>query len=265
VEARADFERKLLQGFKIGGAALAFLLLLFFVTRKLTDLTSPAAAGPSTSSTSASPGSPTALAYTIHEDEETSTPLKSQVVLHISVSSDVNESNLRQLLDRLYIRAMARTGFQYHEHPTNVFIYVYATEAHYRGRSPNFATLAKGKWDAGPSVTVWWDRYPKPDARAERHGLTLRQRKALWSDYIDCEDRARSEAEALYPPSLSESAQSQSYVQREALRERLLDKYRGALAARHGLSAAELEEIGDEGMAQHWPFPESKWKSSFDR
>lgn len=81
--------------------------------------------------------------------------------------------------------------------------------------------------------------------------LTLEQRKACYWDLIAAQDRAVAEAEAQYPL----DAEPPDVAAHLALRMSLTETYEAAVRAEYGITAAELEAIGWEGIENNWPMP----------
>jgi len=207
-------------------------------------------------------GSP--LAFEILGEELHDSPLKAQVVLQVLLRGDPTADSLRGLLVDLYSYAMGKRGFQYHEQPTNVYIYLFTSVEHAEDATLWVAMLDKSYGDLQPNITVDEERldlYTNPGEPEERLGLTESERRRVFADLIRAQDRARDESMARYPylnllsPSYSQAA-ALAQIERQTGEYRRLEAiYRTALAERHGLTLEELSAIVSEGISKQWPMP----------
>lgn len=190
----------------------------------------------------------TTVDFTVVSEETTDLPVKTQVEQHLVLGPDVTEAELHALLEQQYDEIMSRRGFQYHERPTNVFVYVYETRDRAEAEQGLWlGMLAKGASDAEPRVTIRSEAVAGLGAEAEdRHGLSEDERKAIFRRIVQSEDRAMDDAEE----------QAGNDIIREArLMSELSERYKDELAAELGLTRDELREIGLEGVTMRWPMP----------
>ncbi len=109
----------------------------------------------------------------------------------------------------------------------------------------------------GPGASSGTDREPVAEgvsaaaAAAEaseedrKFGLTVAQRKAIFLELADAERRAEQEAESEVhdpPESMAELDRAQ----------RLAQKYKDAVAAKHGLTQEQAVAVSVEGMESEW-------------
>ena len=99
-------------------------------------------AAPSEQSDSATRG------YTLLDEDLDETPGKTQVTMNILVPESATDQELTELLNQLLQDASQRTGFQYHEHPTVVGIYAYASRC-----------TAPGSLDTHLCYAAWCSSY----------------------------------------------------------------------------------------------------------
>ena len=70
--------------------------------------------------------------YQIVDRDKYDAPVKTQIEIHAVVSGNITEPSLKALLRKLYNEARAKRGFKYHGgKATHVFIYLYASHAHF--------------------------------------------------------------------------------------------------------------------------------------
>ena len=127
-----------------------------------------------------------------------------------------------------------------------VVIYVYESRAHYdsgAGLCIASAMWPTGDWRtnraADPTIVI--AHYRVRELRAgpsKKPGLSESQRKRVFWDLVQLEDQAEREA-----------------GQNLDRYDELCDRYRRALASKHGLTHKELTAIVDEGLAKGWPSP----------
>jgi len=211
----------------------------------------------------APPAARTALTYEIVKEHVDDTFIKTEVYLKVVVSGNVTEAGLRQLLDELYSKVAARTGFRYHSRPNSIFVYAYASNEH-AASGPFMGAIMKSASETQPSVMIdeqqiaEWGKPPET-----KFGLSEDQRRRIWTETIRAEDRAAKEAEERYPepdplgPSYSQAAAWEQLDKQLDVEERLSKEYKAGVARKHGITDAQLREIGIEGSTKSWPFPPS--------
>lgn len=94
-----------------------------------------------------------------------------------------------------------------------------------------------------------------------KFGYTVEERKQIFYEIVEAEDRAQLEAWKAYP---TPDPLSNDYTL-EKMEEALINSfdyfdeyselYRQEVAERYDLTIEELEEIGNEGVFNDWPFP----------
>lgn len=95
------------------------------------------------------------IEYTIIKEELYDVPIKTQITLNLLVPNDITESNLRLLLESLYIDYKNKKGFKYHDSLTNFYVYAYTTMEKYEaGWGEWIAMLAKSYDDTAPTISI---------------------------------------------------------------------------------------------------------------
>lgn len=94
--------------------------------------------------------------------------------------------------------------------------------------------------------------------------LSEKQRRAIFTDLVQAEDRAMREAETMHPIDESLLTRSPSRYRQHVIdqadarvkeSDRLNEKYERELLERHGLTKQELNDIKKEAMNEQWPLP----------
>lgn len=187
--------------------------------------------------------------YQLLNERVSDTPIKTEVEQNIVVTGIPTKESLRTEILRRYKEISSRTGFQYYEHPTNIFIYVYATEEQARaGQGLWIAMLAKGFNETGiPDVIISESRLAALSTPSEeKFGFSEEVRKKIFKEIADAEDRAMREAMARIPDT---RIMEQIDLQRE-----LETKYKSEIQEKYGLNKDQLLEIAIEGVQKGWPF-----------
>ena len=188
------------------------------------------------------------LVYTILEEDVYDAPVKTQVILSVLVAGGITEPRLEALLTELYASTKARTGFEHHESPTHIFIYAFTSRE--RAEPSQWlwiAELAKTRSDSSPTVSINDRQIADLESTPEeRFGLTEASRKRVFYELVQAEDRAYDEAQRKYPS---------DWEKWRELERMLENQYKDQLAARHGLTRAQLDAIGGEGLGKDWPLP----------
>ena len=191
--------------------------------------------------------------YTLLDEDLDETPGKTQVTMNILVPESATDQELTDLLNQLLQDASQRTGFQYHDHPTVVGIYAYASREH--------AAAGMGQWEAMVAMTP---PDPEPSVRirpgrgtveepANRFGLTTQERMVAYRQLVGAEDRGQAEAEREFP---TENAVDLADFTRQFERaDQLAEQYKQDLADELGITRDQLGEIAVEGLTQNWAMP----------
>ena len=204
-------------------------------------------AAPSEQSDSATRG------YTLLDETLDETPGKTQVTMNILVPESATDQELTKSLNQLLQDASQRTGFQYHEHPTVVGIYAYASREHAgSGMGQWEAMVSKTPLDPEPSVRIRPGR-GTVDEPANRFGLTTQERMVAYRQLVGAEDRGQAEAEREFP---TEGAVDLADFTKQFERaDQLAEQHKQNLADELSITRDQLDEIAVEGLTQNWPMP----------
>ena len=193
--------------------------------------------------------------------------------MNIVVPESVSDEELTALLNQLLQETRQRTGFQYHEHPTVVGIFAYASREH----------AASGRWEAMatslPDRSVYtWNaagvafetsvsfRYGRGTAQEPeiRFGLTRQERMDAYKEEVRAEIRGHREAEreslaAFGKPPYRLEPLGDEWKTISELRDRLIEQYKLELADELSITRDQLQELQEEGFDQNWVAPAYKW------
>ena len=187
--------------------------------------------------------------YQIVNEDTYDAPVKTQIEQHILVSGGINEGNLKVLLRQQFDSIMRRRGFEYHDAPTNVYIYAYDTKERAEAEQGLWlAMLQMSPTDNGePKMTVREEQIARIGQEPEeKYGLPEAKRKRIYKEIITAERRATDEAMERAPADINK----QIDLERE-----LAEKYKDELARKYNLSKDQLFSIGIEGVTNQWPGP----------
>lgn len=184
--------------------------------------------------------------YTLLDETLDESPGKTQVSMNILVSESATDQELTSLLGQLLQDTSRRTDFRYHEHPTVIGIWAYASREHAEsGMGQWEAMVAKTPLDPEPSVQIRLGR-GTPEEPENRFGLTRVERAAAYRRIVSVEDRGQAEAESEFPTDLSRQFERS---------DQLGEQYKQDLASELGITRDQLDEIAVEGLQQNWPMP----------
>lgn len=200
--------------------------------------------------------------YTVLDEDIYDAPVKTQVTLELLISKDISKEGLMALLKHLYEKNRQRSGFKYHKHPTNIFIYAYPSKEHAdSGMGQWVGMLAKAYDDVEPEITIneefLTQLKKKPE---EKLGLTETKRRSIFAEIIKVAHRANKEADRKYPdlkPGHSRTAGLAQMKRWASFNNELVDKYENELAEKYSLTREQFDEIGLEGAVKSWPKPKS--------
>jgi hypothetical protein len=94
-----------------------------------------------------------------------------------------------------------------------------------------------------------------------KFGYTIEERKQIFYEIVEAEDRAQLEAWEAYPTPDPFSSDYTTEKMEEALMnafdyfDKYTELYRQEVAEKYNLSIEELKEISNEGVFNDWPFP----------
>ncbi len=184
-------------------------------------------------------------------------PIKTQIQQDIIVSGQITKEGIQQLLFHQHESLMKRTGFKYHEAPTNTYIYIYDTKKK--------AEAGQGLWLAMSQMGPLEKGIPRISIREESIGrvvsepqvkfdLSQAQREDIFKQIVVAEDRAMQEAIRSYPSNISKQG---------TLEEKLKERYGNELAKRYDLTKEQLDAIAVEGLETQWVMPSSIYEVAF--
>ncbi len=198
------------------------------------------------------------LKHTVYKEEPVvDTTRKTQVTLHIllDLAQEINEEKVRTLLTHYYEKSMAREGFRHSKHPTNVYIYIYTTEAKARsGMGQWIGMIAKAHEPEGRiylSEIQFQSLAQKPEVKS---GLSEQERQRIWDAVIRAEDRVQNESYAIYPLE-DVNTVMQDLKKAAVLERRLLAKYMDQIIEANQIDESTLSAIKLEGATKGWAFP----------
>ena len=182
--------------------------------------------------------------YTLLDETLDESRGKTQISLNILVPESATDQELTALLGQLLQDTSRRTGFRYHEHPTVIGIWAYASREHAEsGMGQWEAMVAKTPLDPEPSVRIRLGR-GTPEEPENRFGLTRAERAAAYRRIVSAEDRGQAKAESEFPTDLSRQFERS---------DQLGEQYKQDLASELGITRDQLDEIAVEGLQQNWP------------
>jgi uncharacterized protein YgiM (DUF1202 family) len=198
-----------------------------------------------------------AIGYVFANEDIYDVPVKTQIELKIIVRENVTAENLRYLLNLLYDQNIKRTGFIYHTNPTNLYIYIYNSEARAKsGGSQWIAMISKSYDDKTPSIRINEKQIKLQYVEKEsKYGLSEDARVKIWHEYIKAEDRAELEAEKKYPLTYPAEVTEEKMKKNSEYYDQLNKKYKANIAVKNNLTEEQLEEIVLEGINKQWPYP----------
>jgi len=201
--------------------------------------------------------------YEILQDEPSEMVGKAQVALSVLLKDKPQESQLRALLNDLFRQSMKRTGFRFRKHPTAVYIYIYESPNHYQsGGWLAMLSYNENVGDRTPNIDVCDEALRALHRPQVRFGLTEEQRREIFWEIVVLEDKARKEAETLYPepelgPSFSKVLFRDAIEKQQQHAASLREQYEEILRRQYRLTKEEVDDIGIEGVTKHWPMPRS--------
>lgn len=175
--------------------------------------------------------------------------IKTEIEQNVLVSGIPTREGLENEILKRYREISSRTGFTYHKNPTNIYIYVYGTkEQAEAGWGLWIGMIAKSFNEKNePKVSIDDGRLNALSAKEEnKFGFSETDRKKIFKEMTDAEDRAMKEAMKQIPDS--------QFMKQIDLQRELEEKYETQLGEKYGLSKDQLFEIGVEGVTKGWPF-----------
>ena len=200
------------------------------------------------------------LKYSILKDEVYDAPIKTQVQLDILIEdTQINEQKIRDLLNYLYNKAIMRTGFKYHNNPTNVYIYVYTSkEKATSGMGQWIGMISKSYDDIIPNILISETQLKSLSLKpVEKFGISESRRLEIWEKSFLIEDVAQKEADAKYP--LDKVGITMDDMKKNsALFNKLKKGYKKELALKYRIEITIIDSIVVEGFTKGWAIPKSK-------
>ena len=199
----------------------------------------------------------TLLSYTILKNEVYDAPVKTQVTINLLITDTViTEQKVRELLTSLYDKTKERTGFKYHTHPTNIFIYAYVTkEKAISGQGQWIGMISKSFDDKQPKIDISEIQFQslilKP---VEKFGLSMKLRLEIWNKIFKIEDNAQKQADIKYPLDKADITM-EDIKKNGVLGDKLIGKYKKELCLEYAIDIKIVDSIGVEGIIKGWSIP----------
>ncbi len=185
--------------------------------------------------------------FKIVDENVSDTPMKTQVEQHIVVSGQITDGNLHALLRQRHTEISNRRGFQHHNSPTNIYVYLYETED--KAKAGQGLWLAMSQMSYGetePKLTVRTDQIARLGQKPqEKFGLTEAERQEAFMELARLEKKATDEAIERYPSDINKQIDLEGELQ---------EKYKDELAARYSLTRDQLQSIMVEGVTNQWKY-----------
>ncbi len=195
--------------------------------------------------------------YTILKETIYDKPIKTQVQLDVLLTSkNINEYEVRTLLNYLYEKTKYRKGFEYHNNPTNIYIYVYDSKEKAKAEMGQWiGMVAKGYDEEFPEIRISEKQLKSLTILPEeKFGLSNKQRIDIWNELIKAEDRAEIEAEKRYPLDSADLTREDMKNNSKYFNS-LLKQYEIEIAKEYNVELAITDSISIEGLKKGWAFP----------
>jgi len=232
----ADPAKPVPLSFIVAGMIVAIVLLWFFVKPHADILAAKPHRPPRTVKAVPSIQAPIVPDYRVLDEKVHDAPNKTMVVVTIIVTGRLSEAGLAALLSKIHFQTTGKTGFRYHETPTNVYIYA-ATDI---DRAASYLWIARSEWNVSesrPTISVNQNQLAQRDVPGEtKAGLSEQKRREIWKEIVWGEDVIDATLEA-----------GNVIARTEALGRQLAGKY--------GVSPDTIKAIKIEALQKEWPLP----------
>lgn len=188
------------------------------------------------------------IEFSLVSEEVEDMPIKTQVVQHVIVSGFPSAEQVEFELAERFDHISQRSGFEYHENPTNIYIYIYETAEQAAAGQGLWIGMLEMRQGAEFSTIINTERLAAMSAApVERFGLSEDERRQIFFDLAAAEVRAREEA-------MSQIPDSRIHEQLE-LERSLRDRYTQQLLDHWKLTEGELGPIKVEAYEGGWVAP----------
>jgi len=197
------------------------------------------------------------LEYSIHNEDVTQAPAKTQVALNVIINTNsTTKQEVKDLLIFLYEKTKKRTGFKYHKNPTNIFIYAFTSIDKAESRMEQWiGMISKNQGETNPKIKISEVQFNSLNViDEEKWELSKKQRLEVWNKLIHLEDKAQNETNAKYP--LDKVGITEKDIHKNANFYKIITKkYKAELAKESGIDYNLIDSIGVEGIKNGWAFP----------
>ncbi|UQN10829.1 hypothetical protein [Deinococcus sp. QL22] len=199
----------------------------------------------------------TPVTASVLNEEISDGSLKTQIELALLLTGHLTPEGIHTVLEEEFHRQTQRTGFRFHSRLTSIYIWAFASEAHYASGAGQIigmvnrssADLQEGK---APEFSIYSDRIDAFQTPANTSfGLSESTRRTIFLDHCRVTNRARLAADQRYP--------TDQKVTREVIRSnqeykhKRLMEWDHQIAEKHGLSETNYHDIIVEAMVRDWP------------
>lgn len=196
------------------------------------------------------------IEYSVIDSTFTDTLNEIQITLKVLIqpSPSIKKSNLKDLLTYLYNDS--KENENYNQIPNTIGIDIYTSNE----------KVKSGQWVASLSYSKITEHKPKIKIRetqfksmstnhTEKYGLTFQERKNIWNEKINLQDKAQKKADKKYP-TFGDGFKKENFEKNSDLYAKLTAKYLKDLANRYDIKPSIIDSISAEGIKNGWALPE---------
>lgn len=188
--------------------------------------------------------------FSVVSNEVYDVPLKTQVERKIVISEKCSSEEIEKFLRNQYDVVRDMDGFQYHSHPTHVWVAAYhSLETAEGAPSRMLGRISAYGSDKSADLTLDKDLIAVAWNESEsRFSLTTETRKAIYLKLSAIEEDVMKRADAKIPIIDTESLKRNSELQ-----SRLTNELEAEILDEHEISKEDLNSIFLEGWEKGWP------------
>ncbi|MCW2259184.1 MULTISPECIES: hypothetical protein [Sphingobacterium] len=160
----------------------------------------------------------------------------------------LNEEKNRQLLLHIY-DSIRNTSYR----PNAINLFLFQTLEHSEsGMGQWIARISKAKIENGPTISVqnFKTNIENDLAQDEGKSLSLNDRKMIFKEIIEAEDKSMQLADKKYP-----RTSTNNFDKNDDYQKKLVKKLKFTIQKKYNIDEKRLKAIALEGLEHNWPMP----------
>ena len=190
--------------------------------------------------------------YIIKDTIVNDVPIKTELTILVLVTHKPgNKENLQSIGKEILSKYAKSTDYEYHKHPTDIYIYLYTHENKMVDLSSWIGCLISSEYEKIPKMQFNQSQFNAlKEVKQDKFGLNYETRQSIWREGFDIEYKAQKHADQKYP--ITPKAKNEEIQMNCSYILELRKKYTSQLCKKYSITIDILQQIQNEGVYNGW-------------